>query len=1731
MKRSFKSFKLPKAIRRVFALLLVCGIFAVAGLAYADGENVRIGNTQKTRSEVVALFDSVQGLPNGTSATDFAVFANKFTLTSDMEGAIAVNNLEVTGGNIGATTNVTDTAKYTVNIEKTVDTAVNYERKFKVGIYQGEVKALVKTVEITVPAGQTSGKASVNTKGLNGDKYYIFELDQADNPINNGSSGVMADGNTYVANVSPSSFTIDRLDVYNTSYINNFKGTHDSLVHSEIKATVWVGNENAVVKNGDKIAIKNNDDQILTFGNKNVVEVKQNLSGDFPIDFDAAFTSLKSLSSTIADLRSSDDVKVINMPVGTNGEIDYTNITCDGNKVFSDQNNYENNGFQSEGKLIIFNVDCTKLSANDTLYLNRSPKIDGQQLDSWNTFANNIIWNFYTVDSNGSYGTFKGEINQGKAGACPGVVLAPDAYFYNGSNMNGTVIAKETTHNSEYHHIKLIDNNINVTVNNTSSNTGSLKIKKNITVNREPSSNNSTVGNGVYSFDILNSDKTKVVKTAEITVTNGVSGETVVSGLEPGHYYVRENVNKLPSNISLTSDNDVYVEVKANNVSQIPVEASFTNNVVVGSLKIEKSVTLNGNSTETTDVDGDYVFLVKNEKGDTVATKTITISNGNSNTVTVEGLAPGTYTIEEIDSGNGTTLSKSENTTITIEENKISEVQIASFTNNLNNTGSLKIQKMVTDNNQVINDNRADGTYSFEILNKSDKQPAKYPNGQEVGEIALKVENGISEVYEVSGLEPGDYLIRELNIPNTMELLGGNDKEVKVTANNSTLVETTVFTNNILRGSLKIQKNVTINKESAIGSILADGTYKFVVKDDIGGVVATPEITVTNGNSNMAIVEGLLPGKYTIEETTDGTGKATLVDSKNTEITITKDKITEVQTAEFTNNIDIQVGSLNIKKNVTLNGATINGTANKTKVDGLYTFYVFDENNVKVAERNINITNGESKTITVENLAPGKYTVKEDISNFKNGLSLVEYKDGIVVEVEANNSTKIPTASFTNNLTEGEIEITKKVTLNGVGTTGKLADGTFTFTISGPDGYSREEKITVTNGKADPVKLTELKPGTYTISEKDTDGFNLTGVEVSNGTVNENNVVTVEIKENTTGKAQVEAVTFTNNKEVGSLKITKNVTLNGNPTDKVNGTYNFVVINENGETVAEKSIKIEEGKSKTVTVDNLKPGRYTVKEVVENLENGTTITEGKDGIEVIVTANNSGDAIGVAEFTNNLTEGEIEITKEVTLNGEATKRKLADGTFEFEVKDENGKVVAKPTITVKDGEAETKTLTGLKPGKYTIKETDSDGLELKGVEVSNGIVDENNVVTVEITDENTSKKAQVEAVTFTNNKEVTGSLKITKNVTVNGKETESRLVDGTYYFNITGPNYSETVGVEIKDGKPIEPAVVTGLYPGKYTITEDTTGFGENLTVDKENVEVEITLANYDETQEVEFTNNLKVDDATLTIKKEINKDTNQYSEAAIKLYTFKITNDEVADGTKYVANDGVNSITFNNGEATLTIKGDSEVSFAGLKAGEYKVEEIDAEVIDYKLSTDYKDTSGDKDDQTVELTDGQVAMITVTNSYEYDGQVADMSITKVLKNYNQTFKGGTFVFEVTGTKVNSNGETEMIYSGIIGATTDKAGNLSVDKLTNLPVEPGVTYTVKEVYSGSVYSPVNDTVVITLNSQEDIDRYKDENGKIVLTAAFENDYNGTTIGGAGVINIYGLNDGIKQVFE
>lgn len=68
--------------------------------------------------------------------------------------------------------------------------------------------------------------------------------------------------------------------------------------------------------------------------------------------------------------------------------------------------------------------------------------------------------------------------------------------------------------------------------------------------------------------------------------------------------------------------------------------------------------------------------------------------------------------------------------------------------------------------------------------------------------------------------------------------------------------------------------------------------------------------------------------------------------------------------------------------------------------------------------------------------------------------------------------------------------IRKEVTVNGHpvndnDTNKTLADGTYTFTVEGPDNYTGSMDLTISNGVSTSDTLTDLIPGTYTIKEID----------------------------------------------------------------------------------------------------------------------------------------------------------------------------------------------------------------------------------------------------------------------------------------------------------------------------------------------------------------------------------------------------------------------------------------------------------------------------------------------------------------------------------------------------------------------------------------------------------------------------------------------------------------------
>ncbi len=224
--------------------------------------------------------------------------------------------------------------------------------------------------------------------------------------------------------------------------------------------------------------------------------------------------------------------------------------------------------------------------------------------------------------------------------------------------------------------------------------------------------------------------------------------------------------------------------------------------------------------------------------------------------------------------------------------------------------------------------------------------------------------------------------------------------------------------------------------------------------------------------------------------------------------------------------------------------------------------------------------------------------------------------------------------------------------------------------------------------------------------------------------------------------------------------------------------------------------------------------------------------------------------------------GAIRVEKAVQVNGAATTGKQADGVFKFtitgpvDIKDPKKKNTLNYLsdvpfeIGITDGKANSWSLDKLMPGTYKIKEI-TDGLPM-GMSVLDGAER-----SVEVKAGSTS--ANPVTVSFVNN-QVTGSLKIVKKVTVDGKETTGKQADGTYIFTVTGPSYPNGQNFQIKITKGVSNYIqLDNLQFGEYTVKEDTSKLPSRVTCTsgKDGYKKNVTVSNTAQSPvEFSFTNN-----------------------------------------------------------------------------------------------------------------------------------------------------------------------------------------------------------------------------------------------------------------------------------
>ena len=138
----------------------------------------------------ISVSDIIKGL--GTSI-DYSVFANTFHQQSHMEGNIAVKNAYI--GHIFNFTNavleIYKNKDYSITVTNKVDGNLA-DGTFKFGLFTKETNSVtgesyyIKTDHEIITVTTVNGKGTAIFTDLDSDiKYYIFELDENNNPIMN----------------------------------------------------------------------------------------------------------------------------------------------------------------------------------------------------------------------------------------------------------------------------------------------------------------------------------------------------------------------------------------------------------------------------------------------------------------------------------------------------------------------------------------------------------------------------------------------------------------------------------------------------------------------------------------------------------------------------------------------------------------------------------------------------------------------------------------------------------------------------------------------------------------------------------------------------------------------------------------------------------------------------------------------------------------------------------------------------------------------------------------------------------------------------------------------------------------------------------------------------------------------------------------------------------------------------------------------------------------------------------------------------------------------------------------------------------------------------------------------------------------------------------------------------------------------------------------------------------
>ncbi len=243
----------------------------------------------------------------------------------------------------------------------------------------------------------------------------------------------------------------------------------------------------------------------------------------------------------------------------------------------------------------------------------------------------------------------------------------------------------------------------------------------------------------------------------------------------------------------------------------------------------------------------------------------------------------------------------------------------------------------------------------------------------------------------------------------------------------------------------------------------------------------------------------------------------------------------------------------------------------------------------------------------------------------------------------------------------------------------KITGQTITYTVEGvtktveifgnrmdASNDGKEVTATLKINQDQTLNIANVPSGTtYSISESSSDGFELVGIEASQeGTTQNGSTIEGTIVPNTDND-----ITYTNRKAVGTIQLTKKVTLDGNPTSttKVDGDYYFTILDSEGNPAEGKidgidivdgrvKITVTNGQSQAVSITDVPVGTYHIVESKPNNGSALSGIEPADAPNIDLDANTSGDVVvetsesTAVSFTNDKSSATIEKYIDQTVN-------------------------------------------------------------------------------------------------------------------------------------------------------------------------------------------------------------------------------------------------------------------------------------------------------------------------------------------------------------------------------------------------------------------------------------------------------------------------------------------------